>query len=424
VRKVLIVTYYWPPSGGAGVQRWLKMCKYLPEFGWEPILLVPENACYPVYDATLMQDIASDLKVYTAKILEPYHFLGSNGTQTSNVGVVGKNQKTSLKQKLSMWVRGNFFIPDARMWWKRSAVKKAKQIIALHQPELVITTGPPHSVHLIGQALKKSLGIKWMADFRDPWTSINYLQEFNLSRRAWKKHYNLEKQVLTEADQILTVSKHWAQDFEALGARQVEVITNGYDEADFSHLEEKLPSNEFVIMYTGIITAYRIPHLFFEGLDDYLKENSSSRNIVLRFYGIVDTDAKEAIANYEFLAKHVEYKGYVSHEKLLKCYHEADLFLLLLDQSDNSAGHIPGKLFEYLANQKPILALGNCAGDVNDILTETRSGVVVDYNDKTNIIKQLKAMMQSGTLEHNAVISSYSRRALAQDLALLMLNID
>ena len=235
MKKVLIISYYWPPAGGSGVQRWLKFSKYLPKYNWQPIIYTPENPYFEVKDQALLSDISTETKIWKLPIWEPYalkdKFFGK-GSESQSAGVI--TNKKSLKNKVLNWVRGNVFIPDPKIYWVKPSVKVLLKKILEEDIHHIITTGPPHSMHLIGLGLKKAMpNLKWIADFRDPWSELDLLNEFQLNNSSIKKHKDLEREVLQTADVTLTVSETWVKDLKRLGGNRVELITNGYDADDF-----------------------------------------------------------------------------------------------------------------------------------------------------------------------------------------------
>ncbi|NNC49546.1 MAG: glycosyltransferase, partial [Flaviramulus sp.] len=231
-KKVLIITYYWPPAGGPGVQRWLKFVKYLPEFGIEPIVYVPENPHYPIIDETLATEIPKSITILKQSIKEPYKWaslFSKKASKTISKGIISERKRQNIIEKALLYVRGNFFIPDARKNWVKPSVEYLKAYISKENIEVVITTGPPHSLHLIGLKLKEQLGVKWLADFRDPWTTIGYHKQLKLTKASLEKHKDLEKQVLNTADQVLATSFTTKTEFQQITNKPIEVITNGYD---------------------------------------------------------------------------------------------------------------------------------------------------------------------------------------------------
>ncbi|HOU97007.1 MAG TPA: glycosyl transferase family 1, partial [Bacteroidales bacterium] len=209
MNSVLIITYYWPPGAGAGVQRWLKFSKYLPDFGWEPLILTvdPQYAQYPATDESLLKDVSEKSKVFKTPAVNYFRLASKDKSRIPSAGFANQDKKGPV-QWLMRFIRGNFFIPDPRKGWNRFAFKKACEIINNENVERIITSGPPHSTHLVGLKLKKKFpDILWIADFRDPWTDIYYYKEFyhTFPARLLDRHY--EKTVLTNADKIITVGE-------------------------------------------------------------------------------------------------------------------------------------------------------------------------------------------------------------------------
>lgn len=417
-KKVLIITYYWPPSGGGGVQRWLKFAKYLPQLGWEPLVVSPENPDYPTLDASLLQDIAPEVTELKVPIWEPYQLFkvvsGKKKHEKVNTGILETGKKQSATMRLALWLRGNLLIPDPRVFWVRPAVKRLSKLIPELKPDVLITTGPPHSVHLIGMKLSRKFGLPWLADFRDPWSTIDYLDWFKPSAVARKLQRKLEHEVLTRATAVLTVSENWADELRQLGARKVHVITNGFDEDDFVAQPALAESTDFVLTHAGIITSFRNPSLLWNVLDQLLAadEQFASR-FRLRLIGTVDEQVKAEIASLKNLQTKTEWVGYLPHEEVLKEYRKASLLLLLTNQSGNAAGHIPGKLFEYLASEKPVLALGDTLGDVARILKETGAGVVASASD-TEAMRSFFTTDHSNLIHTSDETQKYSRLQLTR----------
>jgi glycosyltransferase involved in cell wall biosynthesis len=417
MKKVLIITYYWPPSGGGGVQRWLKFTKYLPQFGWEPIIFTPENPDFDIKDESLVQDVDTNLEVLKLPIWEPYHlFKKLNKGKNLKQGLTTDSSKQSIINKLALFIRGNFFIPDPRKYWVKPSVEFLSKIIHDNAIDVVVTTGPPHSMHLIGLKLKKKLGVKWLADFRDPWSRWDMLQNFKMSSIAWWRHKSLEKQVLRNADAVVTVSKTWAKEFDEIFPRQYEVITNGYDEDDFK-MPQRIESDEkFVISHFGLINKFRNPIKFWEALIEILNDNPKQQ-LQLNLFGTIESEIKDYLIHDDILKKVVNIKPPVSHEQVIKAYNQSDLLLLLLNDSDNAKGHIPGKLFEYMASGKQILGLGLQNGDCADILKNVGAGEVFNFTDKVAIKSYV--LDQISTIKpkiSNQKLTQYSRKKLTNDL--------
>ena len=425
MKKILIITYYWPPSGGGGVQRWLKFVKYLPQAGWDPIVVAPQNAEYPTTDESLLRDIDPKLEVIKIPIWEPYNLFkiltGKKKDAKVNSGVLTDKSKQSLAERISIWIRGNILIPDPRIFWVNPAKKTLKKYLQNNSVDAIITTGPPHSVHLIGYKLKKSLGIKWLADFRDPWSGIDYLEEFNPGKMAMNKQKKLEHKVITTADQVITVSENWANDLKILGAKNIEVITNGYDEKDFAGFNYNYQSEDFTLLYSGIIHAYRNPKYLWDALEKTCKTDEYfASKIKLKLFGTIDDEVIAYLESLPFLSKRFYYGGYISHTALIQEYAKATVLLLLQNNTKNAMGHIPGKLFEYLASGKHIAALCNSNSDVAKILSRYDKGTI--FNENT--ISELKDLFYNSkkSKEKNSknFEKKFSRNNLTTNLVQLL----
>lgn len=428
-KKVLIVAYYWPPAGGGGVQRWLKFAKYLPEFGVETVVATPENPEYPVVDETLLKDVHDKIEVLKIPIWEPYKlfklFTGKKKDERVNTGLLSKNKKKSITERISLWIRGNILIPDPRVFWVRPASRKLNAYIKEKGIETVITTGTPHSMHLIGLRLKRKVPIKWIVDFRDPWSDIDYLEEFSPSFFARRLQRKLEKKVLKRADKAISVSHHWAQDMRNMGAKNVTTITNGFDEEDFKNFNYNKKPEKFVLLYSGILHDYRNPEFFWNCLENICKENNSFAEVFeLRLFGTIDDKVTDYIQNLPELSKRFKYYGYIPHSELMKEYEEASLLLLLQNDTKNALGHIPGKVFEYLATRKAIVGLGPTNGDVALLIHSTSSGKVFEFDDiigiQTEVNKVYMNYLQNDKVTNTNIISNFSRKSLTADLVKLI----
>lgn len=423
MKKLIIITYYWPPSGGGGVQRWLKFAKYLPEFGWEPIVVIPKNAEYPTTDASLQKDIPNDLKIIEVPIWEPYDLFkkltGKKSDTTVNSGFLFDDEKQSFTQKLSLWIRGNLLIPDPRCFWISPVVKELSSKIEEIKPDAIVTTGPPHSLHLIGLKLQRKYNVKWLADFRDPWSTIDYLDKFYLTKWARKRQTKLEHKVLQQADTTLAVSKNWEKELITLGASKTAVITNGFDASDFLDFKP-VTSDDFIIAHTGFISSFRNPEVLWKAISDTSEENKElKKRLKLQFTGSVDKAVFTTINKHTPLKESIINIGYVPHNEVFDHYASATVLLLLLNNSDNSTGHIPGKLFEYLGTGKPILALGKKGGDVDLILEETGAGKLFDFKDTEGIKHYLKELYNKNKVVTSDLsgISKFERRSLTEQLS-------
>lgn len=424
MEKVLIITYYWPPAGGPGVQRWLKFVKYLRDFGIEPVLYVPENPHYPLLDESLVTEIPRNLEILRKPIFEPYSlasFLSKKNTQKISSGLIPDEEKQGLLQKAMLYIRGNFFIPDARKFWIKPSVEFLLEYLEEHKIKNVITTGPPHSLHLIGLGLKGELDIRWIADFRDPWTSIGYHEQLKLTDKTKEIHKDLEQRVLHSADQIITTSFTTKREFKEITTTPITVITNGYD-------VEKIPKPEldsnFSISHIGSLLAGRNPRQLWETLAELIQENDNfATDFKLKLVGAVGESVLESIKRAG-LESHLELHGYVSHKKALQLQHSSQLLLLIEIDSVETRGIIPGKLFEYMAANRPILAVGPENADIQKIITETNTGKFFGYSEKAalkDFILNSYASYKDAELKTYPIgLQKYSRKVLTGELAKLL----
>ncbi|VXB94730.1 MULTISPECIES: glycosyl transferase family 1 [Chryseobacterium] len=423
-KKILIITYYWPPAGGPGVQRWLKFAKYLPEFGWKPIIYTPENPSYPLLDESLMKDVPEDLEIVRTKIWEPYQLAEklnkSNKKFKAGQFDVGNNQ--SWKSKLSIWVRGNFFIPDARVFWVNPSTQFLEQYLKINNIETVVTSGPPHSMHLIGLNLKKKFpDLKWIADFRDPWTEISYYKHLKLTKKSDKKHHQLESEVFKNADITLATSYTDAENFRKNGANAF-CITNGFDETDAStSLSTTEKASKFTLSYIGVLEQLRNPENLWKALDNLVKTNTDfAENFNLKFVGRIDDKILKVIEKSS-LKNHIQNLGYVSHDKAVDEMAKSSLLLITNFPNDSSKGIIPGKIFEYLATGKQIISFGPNEADVAKILDETKAGKHFGYNDSKEIedfiLEKFELWKNGNLLENTQNIEQFSRRNLTKQLS-------
>lgn len=419
-KKLLIITYYWPPAGGPGVQRWLKFVKYLPDFNIQPIVYIPENPTYPIIDSGLQSEVSDKAIILKNKIFEPYgfaSFLGKNKTKKISSGIIPNQKKQSFVEKTLLWIRGNIFIPDARCFWIKPSVKYLKKYIEENQIDTIITSGPPHSLHLIGLQLKKELNIKWFADFRDPWTTIGYHKALKLSSSAEKKHKDLEKEVLTTADTIIVTSKTTKTEFEALTSKPIEVITNGYDVEKVT----KQPLDEkFTLAHIGSFLSERNPRILWKALKELTKENPDFRkDFQLKLIGAVSQEVLDTISEFR-LNDFVLNLGYVSHQEAVEHQRKSQILLLIEIDSNDTKSIIPGKLFEYMVSERPIIALGPEDSDFAEIITSTNTGVFFLYDEKERLKELLLNyynLYKENNLKVHAVgLQQYSRKSLTEKL--------
>lgn len=398
MKRALIITYYWPPSGGSGVQRWLKFAKYLPQYGWEPVIYTPLNPEANTVDEALLKDIVPGTEVIKTKIWEPYSFYKalfggrkntSDGGKHIKANIIGSENK-SFTHKLSLFIRGNFFIPDPRCWWIRPSIKYLVKYLKEHPVDAIISTGPPHSMHLIAKGVAKATGIRWIADFRDPWTEIFYFKHLNLSSWAYRKHRCLEQSVLDSADVVTVVSKKMQADFAARTKTPVEVVTNGFDHEDFlcQAVETRKQTKPYAVercfslVHTGIFVDNGNPEYLWEALGEKAKEDPQFKgDLQITLMGQVDDSILQGIANAG-LEGNLQNMGYRPHTEVVQWQQQAQVLLLPLRKEPEAAAILTGKFFEYLASGRDILAFGPVEGDLAKALQETGSGTIVDFQDK------------------------------------------
>ncbi|WP_447637536.1 glycosyltransferase family 4 protein [Flavobacterium microcysteis] len=421
MKKVLIITYYWPPAGGPGVQRWLKFVKYLPDFDIQPIVYIPENPTYPILDEGLVSEVSDKAIILKKKIFEPYgfaSFFSKKKTKKISSGIIPNQKKQSLLEKLFLWIRGNVFIPDARVFWVKPSVLYLEKYIRENGIDTIITSGPPHSLHLIGLALKERAKIHWIADFRDPWTTIGYHNKLKLSKSASKKHKELESIVLNEADQILVTSQTTKKEFEALTSKPIEVITNGFDVEKIT----KQPLDEkFSMAHIGSFLSERNPRILWKCLKEIIKENPDfKKDFELKLIGAVSQEVLDALSEFR-LSSYVNNLGYVPHKTAVEHQRKSQVLLLVEINSEDTKSIIPGKLFEYMASERPILAIGPEGSDFASIIKETNTGAFFHYDEfdalKDRILAYYAAFKEGNLKTHAVGLQQYSRKSLTEKLS-------
>lgn len=423
-KKALIITYYWPPAGGPGVQRWLKFVKYLPEFEVHPYVYIPQNPNYPIVDLSLLDEIPKSATIIRQPIKEPYRlakFLSRNATKTISSGVIPKKRKQNLVQRLMLYVRGNYFIPDARKAWVNPSITYLRDYIQKHQIKTIITTGPPHSLHLIGLGLKEQMSIKWIADFRDPWTTIGYHKKLKLTKSSVRKHLLLEKNVLKNADCIIVTSENTKKEFEAKTSQDIVVITNGYDD---HYLPKTRKDANFTLSHIGSLLSERSPKNLWLVLQELITDNVDfEAHFQLKLIGVVSNDVLKDI-NAHGLEEHVNIVGYLKHNEALMQQRNSQLLLLVEIDSDDTKAIIPGKLFEYMVSETPILAIGPKESDVERIIQSTNTGSYFYYDAKDGLKLQIltyfEAYKKDALSTQPIGLKPYSRRELTRKLSELI----
>lgn len=384
-KKILIITYYYPPAGGSGVQRWLKFAKYLPDFGITPIILKPKNPCYSIFDFLLLNEIPKSQEIIEIPIWEPYSL--SRMINPKNIkyeiGQFDVNNNHDFLSRILIFIRANFLIPDPRKFWINPCYKFLKKYLYDNNIKHIITTGPPHSLHLIGLKLKKNNpNLKWIADFRDPWLNILHEEKLKILNFAKKKHEKLEKNVLNNSDLILVTNYSDVYKNQKLGIHNCVTITNGFDSV-FSKKKEK--NKKFTITYCGIMEQLRNPIILWEIIIELINSNLiNSKYFELKLIGKIDQKILYKINN-SILKKILNFKGYLSHQVCLEEINNSNLLLITNFKSNKYKGIIPGKLFDYLSTYNKILSIGPKSSDVEKILNITQIGKHFNYEQKIEI---------------------------------------
>jgi len=423
-KKVLIITYYWPPAGGPGVQRWLKFVKYLPEFGIEPIVYTPENAAYPILDYSFLEEEPKNITLLRQPIKEPYKYAGylTKDYKSMSKGLIPNKDKQSLWERILLFIRGNFFIPDARIGWVKPSVAFLSRYLDENPVDIIITSGPPHSLHLIGKQLKEKLNIRWLADFRDPWSAIDYHKDLKLTHASMQKHKKLEQGVLDQADTILVTSPTTKKMYQKITQTPIEVITNGYDNE--GNTADIVPDEKFTLSHIGSLLSNRNPEVLWRVLGDLIVENDAfGRSFQLNLLGATSKDVIKSLQKFN-LSKHINNIGYLSHKEVITYQRKSQVLLLIEADLENKSGVIPGKLFEYMVSNRPILAIGPKHWDVLPIIRDTNTGSTFEYSQYDEIKSQVLTYFEkyiAGTLHTNPVgLQKYSRKALTESLTKLL----
>lgn len=430
-RKVLIITYYWPPSGGIAVQRTLKFVKYLQEFGWTPVVYTVMNGEYPELDPSLELQVPASVVVLKRPIWEPYQlyklFTGKKSSSKVNRSNLKSKEKGNFTERLSFWIRGNLFIPDTRRFWISPSVKFLLQYLRQEKVDAIISTGPPHSTHMIAMNVSKGLGIPWLADFRDPWTTMDYYRDLMLMPFADKLHRTLERKVLHQADTLVVVGSLIKKEFEEKGAHRVRVISNGYDESDFNINGSVALDKEFTLAHMGSFFQRRNPLSLWKAIAALKAEDHPvGKHVRIKLVGRVDPGVLKSIQE-NGLDENMQLMAQMPHEEVIRHMKSAQILLLPIDDFEGSKWVLTGKLYEYLASGRPILCIGPLDGEAATVLAETRAGRIFDFPDVNGIKDYLVAQYEQyvkGTLMVNGEgIEKYSRKELTRQLAVELNNL-
>jgi glycosyltransferase involved in cell wall biosynthesis len=423
MKKVLVITYYWPPSGGAGVQRWLKFVKYLPNYNYKPVIYTVENGEYPVLDSSLSKDVSSKIKILKSKIWEPYSlykiFTGRKKKEKINSSFLTQKKRNKFLQNISIWIRGNLFIPDARRFWIKPSINYLTNFLINNPVDIIISSGPPHSTHLIAMELQKRFQIKWLADFRDPWTNIDFYKDLKLTKWADNKHKALERAVLKNTDMVLTIGNQLKKELLALGSKEVEVVENGYDPEDFPINSSLELDTDFTIAHIGTFSPSRNHEILWKVLKKICNENEAFDNkLKIKLIGNIDFSVLKSISNFG-LENHLKKLGYISHNDVINEQKKSRVLLLMVNNTPNSRGIITGKVFEYMASNRPILVIGPEDGDLANIIRQTNTGFVTGFDNEIKLEESiLKLFKNKENFDSN--LKMYSRENLTKKLSSIL----
>lgn len=423
-KKILIITYYWPPAGGPGVQRWLKFVKYLPDFDIQPIVYIPENPTYPIVDVNLEKEVSEKAIILKNKIFEPYQLasiFSKNKTKKISSGIIPNQKKQTFLEKTLLWIRGNLFIPDARVFWVKPSIAYLEKYIIDNNIDTIITSGPPHSLHLIGLDLKQKTKVTWFADFRDPWTTIGYHKALRLSLRAERMHRALEYRVLNTADRIIVTSKTTKTEFRAITNKPISVITNGYDTEPATDVTL---DSKFSLAHIGSFLSERNPVILWESLTELIQEIPDFKShLELKLIGAVSQEILDTISQFN-LDLYLNNLGYVSHSEAVVHQRNSQVLLLIEINSEETKSIIPGKLFEYLVSNRPIIGIGPKNSDFAEIIIETNTGGFFEYTEKDKlkdaIITYYNQFLEGKLQSYGVGLQKYSRKNLTKELAQLI----
>ena len=423
LKRVLIIAYYWPPSGGAGVQRWLKFTKYLPEHGWEPVVFVPDGANYPVLDEGLQRDVRPEVQVWKGPIVEPASWLDSLKLLKGQ-NRFGSASATQSKGGLVQWIRGNVFIPDARMFWIKPSIRRLKRLLAEHPVDAVISTGPPHSTHLIALGLKSAFpDVPWVADFRDPWSDMDYLDDFQLTSRSRARHKQLEQAVVTRADKVVVTAPSAARSLTGKSLKEcgdrVVWVPNGYDEADGFNLADAPEDGPFVLGFFGSLYGSRNAPGLWRAVRNHNADASNPRKLRVLIYGALDpsiqADMERCMSPEDWM-----FAGSVSHDEVPNAMAQCHALLILQNNNDTGRRTIPGKAFEYLATGRPLVVGGALNSDLEALVGEWGYDMC-DMEDERGFGSQIQHALAGRSSQVSP--ESYRRDALTADYVKLLHNL-
>jgi glycosyltransferase involved in cell wall biosynthesis len=399
------------------------MVKYMRDYGWEPVIFTTEDAEISLRDDQLAKELPNDIETLRVPIWEPFDLykklLGKSKNEKIQPGLLDESDKKGWKNDLVLWIRGNVFIPDAKMFWIKPSVKFLTSYLKENAIDAIISSGPPHSTHMIAKKIKGKFKIPWLADFRDPWTFVDYYDQLKISNWADRKHKKLEKSVIEVADKTVTVSWNWADDFNTKSSKHVSVVTNGYDPSDFEAATGESPQL-FSITHIGSMNKDRNPKILWPVLKNLCDENHDfASKLKIRLIGPVDYQIFKSIEESN-LNEYLEHVPYKSHAEVIQDLIDSAIQLLPINNTANLLGVVPGKLYEYIGSRRPILCVGTKEGDASKIIQQTQSGVVIDYNESQilmdTLVKWFQLFRENNLSIHSRDFQKFSRKSLAGNI--------
>lgn len=429
MKKVLIITYYWYPAGGSGVQRWLKFVKYFRDFGWEPVIFTIQNGEYSVLDESLGKDIPENVETLRVPAFEPHKLYlklsGKKKEEKLHQNFLSGGKKWSWKEKIGVFIRGNFFIPDARMFWIKPSANFIVDYLKQHKVDAIVSTGPPHSCHLIALNVKKKTNIPWIADFRDPWTGIDYFDNLMLTPIAKWLHRKLEKEVLDKCDSVVAVGESHKKEYSKITQNSIEVIPNGYDAVINPNPEKTALNSDFTLTHLGAMNESRNPEVLWQAIKLLEVENSPVlAKLKVQLVGAVEQPIFDSIEKYG-VEKYVLHTPYVPYYEALEIQNRSQLLLVVINNINIKNGWVPGKIFENIASLRPIICIGPKGGDTDKIITDTQAGITVNYDEPQamkQVLENCFERYKNGTLAnvYNDNIPKYSRKELTARMSELL----
>lgn len=372
MKKILLIAYYFPPCGGAAVQRWLRLLPLLVESGFDVTVLTTQDGDYIIKDESLLNKIPANVKVFrtfTPTMSKLWKTINSDGTSLP-YGSLSTTKSMSVSKRLMFWIRLNLIIPDVRIIWNPFAKRKAIKLCKENDYDWIITTGPPHSTHLIGLYLKKRFHIKWLADFRDPWTQIIYLQIEKQNAAIKLVNKILEKKVVKNADVNLIVSKSIAKQ---LPDGNKVVFYNGFDLEQFQHIDY-VSTDKFRIKYIGQITEGQDIYSLLDFISKHI-DNQGIKDIEFSFIGTRSLKPMD----YSIPIKMIDY---LPHDKAIAEMINCEILILMINNYPNNQGMLTTRLFEYIAAKTPILCFGPLDGEAASIINDSDAGYVSDNQNE------------------------------------------